>query len=328
MTAGEGPGNGWAVHDCGYVPLLTGGRLVKRHDPAWQLPEVGNGRDAETLQRFVDARAAHDLLHKQPGYGLGYHHSRDPRGEVAGYPDVHVWAPRGQMFRELKRMGERPRPDQVATLTALHAAGADVGVWWPCCWYAGRIDRELAALAGKTPIGQHWAPGLPPQPGQPGYVPWKPDQPPPRPRRPRGRADQVAPRTAAGRRPPAEMPGAAMPAGFAGEHAVGYVVPMPASERAAAAVVDLERWLRGYGFPPVAVPYPVRLVVTHAGVAVQCRTGGPGAPRVWRHAPLRHGEAPPVLAADRLNADVIRGRGEFVLDLIGDAAPSRNLTAA
>ncbi|MEU7591420.1 VRR-NUC domain-containing protein, partial [Micromonospora sp. NPDC049230] len=195
MTTGEGPDNNWAEHDCGYVPLLTGGRLVKKHDPAWQLPELGNGRTNEALQRHVTHRAFHDRAHRQPGYGLGYHHSIHPRGELPGYPDVHAWAPKpgGQMFRELKGMGDFPRPEQVAVLTALAATGADVGVWWPCCWYSGRIDRELAALADAEPIGQHWAPGLPPQIGQTGYVPWTADQPAPAPgrvpaqRRPPGR---------------------------------------------------------------------------------------------------------------------------------------------
>lgn len=327
MTAGEGPDNGWAVHDCGYAPLLTGGRLVKKYDPAWQLPEIGNGRTNEALQRFVTHRAFHDRAHKQPGYGLGYHHSIHPRGELPGYPDCHMWTPRpgGQMFRELKAMGEAPRPEQVAVLTALAATGADVGVWWPCCWYSGRIDRELAALADTTPIGAHWAPGLPPQPGQAGYVPWRPNQSPaarvPAQRgssRNRGRADLVAPRTPPAVRPPVELPGAPLPDGFAAGVGVGYVVPMPAGAES----VELDRWLHDHGFPPVVVPWPVRLVVAGDAVAVQCRPGGFGAPRVWRYAELRRSLDAALI--DVLCADVICGPA--VLELISDAAPS--LTAA
>lgn len=341
MTAGEGPDNDWAVHDCGYAPLLTGGRLVKKHDPAWQLPEVGNGRTNEALQRFVTHRAFHDLAHKQPGYGLGYHHSIHPRGELPGYPDCHMWAPRpgGQMFRELKGMGEKPRPEQVAVLTALAATGADVGVWWPCCWYSGRVDRELAALADARPIGQHWAPGLPPQPGQPGYVPWKPDQAaptrPPATRRPggagpgrrrdRGRADNLAPRTPGAPRPPAELPGADLPDGFPAAGAVGYVVPMPRRVESGGAAGDLDRWLRDHGFPPVAVPFPVRLVVAGDGVAVQCRPGGYGTAAAWRWAPLRRPLGDDLV--DALDADVVLGPGRFALELIGDARPSRDVPA-
>ncbi|MFI7608885.1 hypothetical protein ACIBTV_27745 [Micromonospora sp. NPDC049366] len=337
MTAGEGPDNGWAVHDCGYAPLLTGGKLVKKHDPAWQLPEVGaDTRNPETLQRFVGNRAHHDLHHRQPGYGLGYHHSRDARGEVSGYPDCHMWAPRpgAHMWRELKRMGKAPRPEQAATLTGLAATGADVGVWWPCCWYSGRIDRELAELAGQPRIGQHWAPGLPPQPGDTGYVPWSPNQSPaaapvPRQRREqnRGLADRVAPRSPATPRPPAALPGADLPAGF-GEHGVaGYVVPLPADPGALAAAGELDRWLRDHGFPPAVAPYPVRIAVATAGggVAVQCRAGGPHTPRVWRWAPHRRHLDSAVSIA--LGADVICGPAGFTLDLLGDAVPLRDVPA-
>lgn len=329
MTVGESPDNDWAVHDCGYVPLLTGGRLVQKHDPAWQLPEIGNGRTHEALQRFVTHRAFHDRAHKQPGYGLGYHHSIHPRGELPGYPDVHAWAPKpgGQMFRELKGMGEKPRPEQAAVLTALAATGADVGVWWSCCWYSGRVDRELAALADAKPIGHHWAPGLPPQPGQTGYVPYRPNQSPaaavPAQRgssRNRGRADKVAPRTPAAARPPVELPGVELPAGF-GADGVGYVVPLPGSAAACEAGPALDLWLREHGFPPALVPFPARLVVAGDGVAVQCRTGGPGAPRIWRYAPLRrHLDATLV---DALSAHRVSARA--ALALIGDA-PSRDLS--
>lgn len=341
----EGPDNGWtfAAHTddgfaCGYVPLLTRGRLVQKHDPAWQLPEVGNGRTADALQRHVTARAKNGLLHRQPGYGLGYHHSVEPRGEVAGYPDVHCWAPRpgAHLFRELKGMGHDPRPDQVATLTALHATGADVGVWWPCCWYSGRVDRELAALAGAAHLlGGHWAPGLPPQPGQTGYVPWTPEQPTPpaaaaspassastRSSRSRRRAEQLAPTTPATPRPPVELPGADLPPGLTAWASI--TVPMPGGDaRTSAAAVDLDVWLRDHGFPHTAVPYPIRIVATAtpAGVAVQCRPGGPASPRVWRWAPLVR--ALPDDLEDALGATVTTGEAAAALLTDPDPAPGR-----
>jgi hypothetical protein len=319
----------FAAHNygCGYAPKLTAGRLVQKHDPAWQLPENGNSRAAVSLQRFVDARAAHPLLHKAPGYGLGYHHSREPRGEVAGYPDVHAWAPRpgAAMFRELKGMGVDPRPEQVATLDGLAATGADVGVWWPCCWYAGRIDTELAALAAAAHlIGGCWAPGLPPQPGQPGYIAWNPEQTPtPATARRRSRkADLLAPATPATARPAAELPGADLPPMIESYVLAGYAVPMPGNARASAASIDLDAWLRDRGFPPTAVPYPVRIVTTVAsGVAVQCRVGGPTAPRVWRWAPQCR-DLPTGLAVT-LGAAIVYGNDAIAMLTDTDQAADR-----
>ncbi|MEU7590599.1 hypothetical protein AB0A95_30455, partial [Micromonospora sp. NPDC049230] len=169
------------------------------------------------------------------------------------------------------------------------------------------------------------------------YVPWTADQPAPAPgrvpaqrrppgrpgRRDRDRADQVAPRTLATLRPPVELPGAELPAGFAGD-GVGYVVPLPATDAQGAAAGELDRWLREHGFPIGMVPFPVRLVVNGTGVAVQCRTGGPGTPRVWRYAGrLRYLDDRLV---DSLCADVIVGSA--VRELIGEAAPSRDLSTA
>jgi hypothetical protein len=342
MSTPEGPDNGWsfAAHTasgfaCGYVPLLTRSRLVQKHDPAWQLPELGDGRIADALQRHVTARAAHDLHHRQPGYGLGYHHSVEPRGEIAGFPDVTCWAPRpaALLFRELKGMGEDPRPTQVATLTGLAATGADVGVWWSCCWYSGRVDRELAALAGVSYlIGQHWAPGLPPQPGQPGHVPWTPEPPAapasssastrtsPRARR---RAEQLAPTTPRPPRPPVELPGAELPPQFA-EGCPAYVVPMPGTAQATDAGVQLDEWLRAHGFPPTVVPYPVRVIDGPAGVAVQCRVAGPAGPRVWRWAPKL--SAVPSRLLDALAAETLYGPA--VAELLTDTDPASGRAAA
>jgi len=336
VTGAEGPDNGWSftahAYGCGYSPKLTAGRLVQKHDPAWQLPENGNSRCAVSLQRFVTARAAHPLLHKTPGYGLGYHHSIEPRGEIAGYPDVHAWAPRpgAMLFRELKGMGVDPRPEQAATLTDLAAAGANVGVWWPCCWYAGRVDRELAALAAATTlIGGQWAAGLPPQPGQPGYTPWTPDQPTPVRTSRRAVADRLAPATPAPDRPATEMPGADLPPAFTAYVLAGYTVPMPASAAASAASITLDEWLRDRGFPPSAVPYPVRIITTvTSGVAVQCRVGGPAAPRVWRSAPQGR-DQPRDLPADltiALGAAVIYG--DDAVAMLDDTDPTRDTPAA
>lgn len=311
--ATSGLGGGFA---CGYHPLLTAGRLVHKHDPAWQMAE--KTRDPGCLTELVRVRAVKTPTDRRPGYALGFFHSHRSQREYPGYPDFHIWSDYGAIIREAKRMGESPSPDQSATLTRMHRAGLNVGVWWPCCWYAGWIDAELAQLAQKKMIEQHWAPGLPPQPGQPGYVPWTPDPTPPTAAPPasststrtsrtrRDRAGQLAPTAAApGPQPPAELPGAAVPPGFPAEGCPAYVIPMPATARASDAGVRLDEWLRAHGFPTTAVPYPARIVDGAAGVAVQCRAGGLGSPRTWRWAPKLSTLPSALLSA--LDADIVYG---------------------
>lgn len=292
MSAGEGPDNGWAAHDCGYAPLLTAGRLVKANDPAWQMREKRN-RDYGCLTELVRMRAALRPDHKRyPGYELGFFHSHKSLREYPGYPDFHIWGDLGDLIREAKVMGEAPKPAQVATLTRMRRAGRDVGVWWPCCWYSGRIDRELAAIAGRSPIGQHTAPGLPPQPGQPGYQPWTP---PPRDGRP---ARQPGGRRAPASRPP-EDPAGDDVSDLAG-NAVGYVVPMGVTS-----IVDV--WLCDNDVRPVLTPYPIRLIITIAGeFAVQVR---PGRHRIWRRRPLK-APFPHRAVAELLDRGVARKLGQ------------------
>jgi hypothetical protein len=124
----EGPENAWAVHDCGYAPALTNGRLIKKYDPAHLMAEKRN-RDYYCLTERVRFRAHSGPEHKRwPGYELGFFHSNLSRREYPGYPDCDIWGDVGSLTRELKRMGEVPRPEQVATLTRMRKAGRDVGV--------------------------------------------------------------------------------------------------------------------------------------------------------------------------------------------------------
>lgn len=65
----------------------------------------------------------------------GWHryHTYDSRRSTHGFPDevlVHP-ARRLLLFRELKAEGGRVRPEQIAWLDALVAAGSDAGVWRP-----------------------------------------------------------------------------------------------------------------------------------------------------------------------------------------------------
>lgn len=74
-------------------------------------------------------------------------HEHDSRKSQGGWPDDVLVGPGGILFRECKREGEEPRPDQVVVLDLLAAAGADVGVWRPSDLLSGRVAREIAAIA-------------------------------------------------------------------------------------------------------------------------------------------------------------------------------------
>ena len=85
---------------------------------------------------------------------LLWQHNSDSRRAHRGWPDWCI-ARRARsggrgavIFRELKREGEDPTDEQQEWLDALRCAGFDVGVWRPSDYYSGRIQRELAALAG------------------------------------------------------------------------------------------------------------------------------------------------------------------------------------
>jgi hypothetical protein len=70
----------------------------------------------------------------------------------SGFPDL-VIAGHRVVYRELKRQTENPTKAQREWIAALEAAGADVGVWRPSDWLSGKVQRELAALAGLRGAG-------------------------------------------------------------------------------------------------------------------------------------------------------------------------------
>jgi hypothetical protein len=88
---------------------------------------------------------------KRPGlcerYGLTWYHTYSSKKSPSGFPDL-VIAGRWVVYRELKRQAENPTKAQRDWIAALEAAGADVGVWRPSDWLSGKVQRELAALAG------------------------------------------------------------------------------------------------------------------------------------------------------------------------------------
>jgi len=67
-------------------------------------------------------------------------------GELGeGWPDLVLAHPhKGRlMFREVKRVGERPTPAQFHVLSMLRLSGADASWWSPADLDSGRIVREL-----------------------------------------------------------------------------------------------------------------------------------------------------------------------------------------
>jgi hypothetical protein len=78
---------------------------------------------------------------------LKWQHNSDSRRADKDWPDWVIGGPYGVLVRELKRMGRKPTRGQQEWLDILAAAGFNVGVWWPCCWYAGLVTYELSGIA-------------------------------------------------------------------------------------------------------------------------------------------------------------------------------------
>lgn len=287
---------------CGnaYRPQLTrAGKLVKTREPAWRMYEQ-RPRDKACLQEL------HRSLARE--YRLGYQHHSTSKGSGAGYPDVHLWTALrvgggGSAYLELKRMGNDPTADQVRVMAELQDAtpGRRVYLTRPCCLLVGAVDEIMAELAG---VKCRYIEGNPDGP----VFPIPPAEGPPRHAPSRGAIEPVtaAPPARPARAPLFRQP---PPPGDDPEPftpAVGYLVPQPAGPAAATAILELEQWLRAAGFPPMNVPYPIRVVAGPGRVHVHCRIGlaRPGSDqRVWR------GGAPatrfPDYLVDALRATVV-----------------------
>lgn len=269
-----------------YRPVLSEkGKLVKSREPAWSMME--QTRDPGCLQEQF--RALGKL------YQTGYQHHGDSRKACPGYPDVHLWTPRrpdggGSAFVELKRMrsgaADDPSPDQVRVMSELIDAGHPVYLARPCCLLTGTADELFAALAGR-PCRYFKRTGRPAAP--------RGLEEPPAATRARGAAPTPRPR------PATTLPGTdPVPPPIPG--AVSYEVPLPTDDHAAAAVRDLEAWLRAAGFPAAAVPFPLRIVVGPDAIAVHVRAGRPhpgGVTRVWRGGASATGFPPHLIARTR-----------------------------
>ncbi len=298
----------WTVCECtrrglAYRIQLTNGRAIKKHDPAWSMPEeVRSGN--RSLRQQCRIR-----ITDYYGYGpAGYFHACDSRKSQRGYPDLHVWWPgRGSLYRELKRMGKSPTAEQSAMMTRLYLAGHDVDLVRPCCLLLGVVDDVLAAFAGdQHPKGE-----------------FAPDR--------RYWAARTAEAVTAGsteatarvrRALEVTLPGQPYGPDDVEQGSIGYVVPMSTAVCADSEAVDaLNGWLRAHGIAVADVPYPMRIVVGPTTMAVQMR--GPDRVRQWRGLPLIK-----PLDSDvpmRLFADGMYGPGPFMLDLLSDVTPSSEL---
>lgn len=78
--------------------------------------------------------------------GLLLYHTRDSRRSYSGFPDLVIAGAGGVLFRELKKAGQDPTPEQHIWLTALTAAGADAAVWRPADLRSDRVRTELQQL--------------------------------------------------------------------------------------------------------------------------------------------------------------------------------------
>ena len=95
-----------------------------------------------SLARMRGWRVAHFLPH---GTGKNRGTWRTPvQADGAGYPDLTLVRGDRLLFVELKQDGKYPNPKQRAWLDALEATPAEVYVWRPADWYAGRVESVLS----------------------------------------------------------------------------------------------------------------------------------------------------------------------------------------
>lgn len=143
----------YELHDCGYVPKTRpdGKPLPKsgpNAEPAWRWREERGTSGQSCLRATVK-----DLALKV--YKIGYRHSKIELHNEGGFPDDMYWGPGGLIFRELKAMRPDWKRGQKQHLLSLHENGQNVSVWFPCCLLSGRIDNEMAEVAGVAPKGAY-----------------------------------------------------------------------------------------------------------------------------------------------------------------------------
>jgi hypothetical protein len=97
--------------------------------------------------------------------GLLIYHTRDSRGSAAGFPDLFIIGPRGDLFAELKSAsGQLTRPqglwrdgltDAVRSCPSCHCEipATRWVLWRPEDWYSGQIMTELRGLCARLDRG-------------------------------------------------------------------------------------------------------------------------------------------------------------------------------
>lgn len=91
------------------------------------------------------------LIAARPDLKLKIHGADDRKDRSdPGWPDMVIGGPGGFIFRENKRVGEQPSPDQLAWGGLFVAAGLDWAIWTPVELLAGQIQGQLDRLAADT----------------------------------------------------------------------------------------------------------------------------------------------------------------------------------
>ena len=73
------------------------------------------------------------------------------------FPTLVVVGPEGGVFRELKSDTGRVTVEQWSVGALMRGAGWDWGIWRPADLASGRVETEIAAIAGSEPWEQRWA---------------------------------------------------------------------------------------------------------------------------------------------------------------------------
>ena len=104
--------------------------------------------DAHLAGKMTEAELEEQIRDACTKLGILRFHVRISIGTTAGLPDDILIGPGGILWRECKTAKGKVTAAQQEAGAALTAAGQDWAVWRPADWYSGRIQRELAGLAG------------------------------------------------------------------------------------------------------------------------------------------------------------------------------------
>lgn len=137
----------------GLIPPAT---QRKPADPTPRRAKVAGGEIGPQIARrkrrrgITEAAWQRQVVELAKLHGWEVYHVPDSRRVTAGgWVDLVLGhETRGVVFAELKREGEKPRPDQVWWHTVLMAAGCRVFVWRPSDW-----DEVVRVLGNTTQQG-------------------------------------------------------------------------------------------------------------------------------------------------------------------------------